>query len=65
MSALIFDTLKLSKSLQSEFTPAQADALASALASSAHDTVATKARACVADVGTSTALWHRAFLIGR
>jgi hypothetical protein len=32
MTALIFDTLKLSKSLRSDFTPEQADALASALA---------------------------------
>jgi hypothetical protein len=43
MTALIFDTLKLSKSLRSDFTPEQADALASALATSAQDTVATKA----------------------
>ncbi|WP_158812026.1 hypothetical protein [Beijerinckia sp. L45] len=43
MTALIFDTLKLSKLLRSDFTPEQADALASALSTSAYDTIATKA----------------------
>jgi hypothetical protein len=39
---MIFDTLKLSKALQSEFTPAHAEALTEAFSTSAQDTVATK-----------------------
>ncbi len=39
---MIFDTLKLSQALKGEFTSAQAEALASALAANTQDAVATK-----------------------
>ena len=42
MSAVIYDTLKLARSLEGAFTPEQAVALAEALAGSTQDTIATK-----------------------
>ena len=47
---MIFDTLKLSKTLQSDFTPQQADALAQAISSSTSDGLFTKADAALARV---------------
>ncbi|MCI0735786.1 MAG: CCDC90 family protein [Beijerinckiaceae bacterium] len=45
MSALLFDTLRLSRRLRDEghFTPEQAEALASAFGEATHDDLATKA----------------------
>ena len=45
MSAILFDTLRLSRTLRDKghFTPEQAEALAEALGEAAHDDLATKA----------------------
>lgn len=43
MAAMIFDTLKLARAPRTDFTQDQAEALASAIAASAQDSVATKA----------------------
>jgi len=45
VSALLFDTLRLSRTLRDKghFTPEQAEALAEALGEAAHDDLATKA----------------------
>jgi hypothetical protein len=45
MSAILFDTLRLSRTLRDKghFTPEQAEALAEALGEAAHDELATKA----------------------
>ena len=42
MSAVMFDTLKLTKALEGEFTSGQVQLLASSIAESTQDTIATK-----------------------
>ncbi len=62
MSAILFDTLRLSRALREKghFTPEQAEALAEALGEAAHDELATRAdlaklEAKIAQVRTSIA----------